>query len=1073
VLALLRAAKPWRAFRDAVLGAADDAPEHVGGCHGSLLAFFLAALAAPDLPTPILLLVPEDKDADAAAADLALLGAPPVRVLFGRESEAPRRERAVAADSGSWLTIASVSAALAGYPAPEDVEAGRLRLSKGAAASIEDLVARIAAAGFDRMPVVSAPRQYALRGDLIDVFDGVEERPLRIEVFGDAVEGLRRFDPVAQVSVGEVPEAAVWLGPGKEAAARAVSLAEHLRKNTVVLAKDPLRIEHATRSGLEVLPDDDRDAAQARLSGLRRLREIVITRVRGPGGRALNLGSQVVTAEGTTFESAAKTLERVSRGKAVTVVGFDASLERESFFAALEAPEASAEARACLKRTFATLDGPLSEGFGSALLGVAAVSHHELFAVERAPSAAVEEAAPPPEARPLDTFLDLQEGDYVVHLVHGIGRFLRLDRIERGGAEQDFLVLEFKDGLHLHVPAAKIDLVQKYIGGRGDEPELSKVGGKAWSKRKEEAAQAAIDLAVELLELNAVRARAAGVPHPPDSPWQQAFEAAFPYQETPDQLTALGAIKKDLESRVPMDRLLCGDVGYGKTELAMRAAFKVVMGGRQAAMLVPTTILAQQHHETFRARMKDFPVTVGSLSRFRTEREQKEVIEGLAAGSVDIVIGTHRMLQDDVVFKDLGILIVDEEQRFGVGHKEKLRRLRKTLDVLSLSATPIPRTLHQSMLGIREISALRQAPPGRLPVKSEVVEFDAGIIRAGILREIGRGGQVFYVHNRVQTIHKVESMLRELVPEAKFVVGHGQMAERELERAMLAFVEGRAQVLLSTNIVESGLHIPAANTIFVDRAEACGLSDLHQLRGRVGRSREQAYAYFLLRADTVPTEIAEKRLHAIEEFNHLGAGFQLAMRDLEIRGAGNILGPEQSGHIANVGYDLYCRLLDLAVKKLKQEPILHPEEIELFLDFNAYLPEAYIPDLRLRIELYRKLGRCRAVEDFAAIVQELRDRFGPPPRAVEEFVDVARIRGLMERERIQRLEVLKGEGVLIGVKRMDRFEKRLRLPPSELRVIGGKKLLLVHPAAFPGPRALLEFLEASIGERPGYNPAAP
>ena len=659
-----------------------------------------------------------------------------------------------------------------------------------------------------------------------------------------------------------------------------------------------------------------------------------------------------------------------------------------------------------------------------------------------------------------------------MHVVHGIARFLKLDRIERGGAEQDFLVLEFKDGLHLHVPAAKIDLVQKYIGGRGDEPELSKIGGRGWSKRKEEAAEAAAHLAAELLELNAVRARKAGIPHPPDSPWQQSFEATFPYQETPDQLVALDAIKKDMESRVPMDRLLCGDVGYGKTELAMRAAFKCVMGGRQAAMLVPTTVLANQHFDTFGGRMKEFPVTVGTLSRFRTEREQQETIRGLADGSVDIVIGTHRMLQDDVVFKDLGLLVIDEEQRFGVVHKEKLRRLRKTLDMLSLSATPIPRTLHQAMLGIREISALRQAPPGRLAVKSEVIEYDPGVIRAGILREIGRGGQVFFVHNRVQTIQQVAGKLRELVPEATFVIGHGQMGERELERAMETFVEGRAQVLVSTSIVESGLHIPAANTIFVDRAEACGLSDLHQLRGRVGRSREQAYAYFLLRSDSIPTEVAEKRLHAIEEFNHLGAGFQLAMRDLEIRGAGNILGPEQSGHIANIGYDLYCRLLEMAVKKLRQEPILNPEELEIFLDFNAYLPATYIPDMRLRIEIYRKLGRCRTVEDFAAVVQELRDRFGPPPRAVEEFVDVARIRGFMERERIERLEVLKGEGVLLGVKRMDRLQRRILLPVSDVRVIAGKRVLLVHPEPFPGPRALLEFLGASVGDGPVYNPAA-
>jgi transcription-repair coupling factor (superfamily II helicase) len=1062
VLEHLRGAPAWKTFRAAVQGDRD-APTHVGGCHGSLLAFLLAALRGAPVPQPLVLLVPTDADAEAARSDLELLGAGAVPVIHAAAGRQADRDRALAA-AESWLTIVSAGAAALGYPPREALDAGRLALEVGAASSIEALVARLAGAGFERMPVVTARGQYAVRGDLIDVFDPVCDRPLRVELFGDSIEGLRRFDPVAQVSVGAVSAAEVWLGVGR--APLSASLAEHLRGDAVLIVRDPLRIEQATEAAIAALPEDDRDAAKARLLGLRKLREVVVTRVRGAAERAVNLGSQVVTAEGTTFDSAVRTLERVSRGKTVTVVCFDGARELESFFAALEAPDAVKEAGDCARRALVTLDGPLSEGFASSLLGIAAVSHHELFAVERAaPPSAVEQEAI--ETRPLDTFLDLQEGDYVVHLVHGVARFLRLERIERGGAEQDFLVLEFQDDLHVHVPAAKIDLVQKYIGGRGDEPELSKVGGRSWSRRKEEAAQAATDLAAELLELNAVRARAAGIAHPPDSPWQQAFEATFPHRETPDQLTALEAIKKDMESRVPMDRLLCGDVGYGKTELAMRAAFKCVMGGRQVAMLVPTTLLASQHEETFRSRMKSFPVTVGSLSRFRTEREQKAIVAGLADGSVDIVIGTHRLLQPDVTFKDLGLLIVDEEQRFGVVHKEKLRKIRREVDTLSLSATPIPRTLHQAMLGIRQISALRQPPPGRLPVKSEVVEYDESLIRAGILREIERGGQVFFVHNRVQTIDRVKAKLKELVPEASFVVGHGQMGERDLERAILAFIERRAQVLVSTAIVESGLHIPAANTIFVDRAEAAGLADLHQLRGRVGRSDVQAYAYFLLRADAIPSEIAEKRLHAIEEFNHLGAGFQLAMRDLEIRGAGNILGPEQSGHIAAVGYDLYCRLLEMAVKKLKREPILNPEELELFLDFDAYLPETYVSDLRLRIEVYRKLGRCRTIEDFTTVVTELRDRFGPPPRQVEEFVDVARIRAFMERERIQRLEVLKGEGVLLGVKRMDRFEKHVKAPPSEVRVIAGKRVLLVHPEPFPGPRSLLEFLESCVGEPGG------
>ncbi len=1074
VLELVRRTKVFRRVVGALRGDESE-PGHVGGCHGALLSILLTAAArsAETLP-PILVLLPEEAEVLGLVRDLEILAAPaPVR-LVGRRASGVERARGIAewCAGGSRMLAASVESAMDPLPRRADLSSAERSLRVGGRCAMDEFTAALGSAGFERTAVVSAAGQFAVRGDLVDVFDRRARLPLRVEVFDDVVEGLRRFDPVSQIFVETLTVASVWL-EGPDGPTGDGALAEYLSDDTVVVLRDPRRIEQMSAAHQETFLEDARPAARARMEALRRFREIVVTRVRGPAESAINLGSQVVTAEGHSFEAAVRTLERVTRGKTATLFCFDGATERERFFAALRATDAPAGASDVLRRTVIPLDGPLSEGFSSPLLGIAAVSHHELFAVTRAVEASPEEVEPPLETRPLDTFLDLAEGDFVVHLVHGIARFMKLERTERGGAHQDFLVLEFRDDVHVHVPTAKIDLVQKYVGGRGEAPELSKVGSGSFQKKKAQVADAVTDLAADLLELSAVRARAQGIAHPADTQWQQAFEAAFPHQETPDQLTSIEAIKRDLESPRPMDRLLCGDVGYGKTELAMRAAFKCVMGGRQVAVLVPTTILAHQHAETFRERMADFPVTVESLSRFRTERQVKQVLEGVTAGHVDVLIGTHRLLQDDVVFRELGLLIVDEEQRFGVVHKEKLRKLRRNLDVLSLSATPIPRTLHQSMVGIRDIATLRQAPAGRRPVHSEVSEWSPALVRAGIMREVERHGQVFFIHNRVQTIHRLVHQLQQLVPEASFVVGHGQMGERELERVMNDFVHGRATVLVSTTIVESGLHIPRANTIFVDRAEMYGLSDLHQLRGRVGRSEVQAFAYFLVRADVVPTEVAQKRLHAIEEFNHLGAGFQLALRDLEIRGAGNLLGPEQSGHIASVGYDLYCRLLDMAVKRLKNERIVSPEEIELFLDFDAYVPEDYVTDRRLRIEIYRKLGRCRVEDDFRTVIAELRDRFGPAPAVVEEFVHVARIRAFMERERISRLELLKGEGPMLRAKNLGALCRRVKLDPRLARVVGGNTLLLVHPQPFSGPRELLDFLQSSLTPLASDGVAAP
>jgi transcription-repair coupling factor (superfamily II helicase) len=617
------------------------------------------------------------------------------------------------------------------------------------------------------------------------------------------------------------------------------------------------------------------------------------------------------------------------------------------------------------------------------------------------------------ESRAIDSFLELAEGDLVVHVSHGIARYRGMQMLEKDAAghgrrsagrrAEEHLVLEFRDRVRVYVPASKIDLVQKYVGGAGSEPELSKFGGTAWQNRKEKVERAVLDLAADMIGLQALRAAQPGIAYPTDSEWQGEFEGSFPYQETPDQLTSLAEIKADMERARPMDRLICGDVGYGKTELAVRAAFKTIDNGRQVAVLVPTTVLAEQHYRTFSGRLAEYPFVVECLSRFRSAAEQRRIIERLTQGGVDVIIGTHRLLSADVRFKDLGLVIIDEEQRFGVEHKERLKRLRQTVDVLTMTATPIPRTLHLSLLGIRDISNLETPPPDRLAIETRIVRFDRQLIRNAILRELNRDGQVYFVHNRVHNIHDIASRLESIVPEARLAVVHGQMGEGELEQGMLRFVRREADVLVATTIIESGLDIPNANTIFINQADNYGLADLHQLRGRVGRYKHRAYAYLLLDGERQVTPTAAKRLKAIEEFTELGAGFKIALRDLEIRGAGNILGTQQSGHIAAVGYELYCQLLDNAVRQLKQQPLRTPLEVTVDLPFTAYLPRDYVPGQRLRIEVYRRLTRVRKRERLEDFRQELRDRFGPPPEPAEWLLRLAELRLLAAHWKVERV----------------------------------------------------------------------
>ncbi|MEO1129236.1 MAG: transcription-repair coupling factor, partial [Planctomycetota bacterium] len=570
-------------------------------------------------------------------------------------------------------------------------------------------------------------------------------------------------------------------------------------------------------------------------------------------------------------------------------------------------------------------------------------------------------------------------------------------RAARGEAKEaapneEFLTLEFSGGTKLHVPATQVDRVQKYVGGFHGRPPLSTLGGKRWENQKERVKDSVRDLAAELLRVQAAREHMPGIRFPHDTPWQREFEAEFPYEETEDQLAAISEIKKNMSEPQPMDRLLCGDVGYGKTEVAMRAVFKAVEFGKQAAVLVPTTLLAEQHERTFRDRFADYPFTIESLSRFKTRKEQNDVLARVRRGQVDVLIGTHRLLSKDVKFSDLGIVVVDEEQRFGVEHKQALLQLRLTAEVLTLSATPIPRTLHMSMLGLRDISSLSTAPLDRRAVVTEVLPYNEIRIKRAIERELSREGQVYFVHNRVHNIQTVADDLRKLVPDARIVYGHGQMTPSELEQVMGAFLRREADILVSTTIIESGIDIPTANTMIINNADNFGLADLHQLRGRVGRYKHRAYCYLLLPPDRPVREVAQKRLRAIEEFSMLGAGFKIAMRDLEIRGAGNLLGAEQSGHIAAVGYEMYCRLLDQAARELKNESTSEPSETVIEIGVTGLLPKAYIPSDPRRLEAYRRIASARTHEELAGVRTDLVEAYGEPPAATSTLLDLAELR---------------------------------------------------------------------------------
>ena len=641
------------------------------------------------------------------------------------------------------------------------------------------------------------------------------------------------------------------------------------------------------------------------------------------------------------------------------------------------------------------IKAPISEGVAILEVNLTIYGNTDLF--ETLPPPSQRARSRPKSASFFSDFSDLKPGDFVVHVDHGIGQFDGLRQVAVEGANGEFMLLHYADDAKLYVPLARLDLIQKYNALGGTTPSLDRLGTTIWEARKTRVRKSVSDMAEKLLELYAERKMAAGHPFPPDSNWQREFEDAFEFEETTDQQKAIDDVKRDMESTLPMDRLLCGDVGYGKTEVAMRAAFKVIADSKQAAILAPTTVLAFQHYETFRRRFAAFPARIEMLSRFRSEKEQKKVLEEVEQGKVDIVIGTHRLLSKDVKFQDLGLLVVDEEQRFGVAHKERLKEMRKNVDVLTMSATPIPRTLHMSLVGLRDMSVIETPPKDRLAIQTTVAPFSETLVQRVVQEELARDGQIFFVHNRVESIESLAAMITRLVPRARVVIGHGQMRENELEKVMLKFIRGEADVLLSTTIIENGLDIPRANTIIINRADRFGLSELYQLRGRVGRSNQRAYAYLLIPTETALTSIARQRLAALKEFSDLGAGFRIAALDLELRGAGNLLGSEQHGHIEAVGFDMYCQMMERAVAERKGEALPPERRATLNLGQEIRIPPEYIESENLRLRIYKRIAGVTSDAERVEVRRELADRFGPPPLAVENLLEYAVLKALAEK----------------------------------------------------------------------------
>jgi transcription-repair coupling factor (superfamily II helicase) len=984
------------------------------------------------------------------------------------------------------VVVASAAALLPRVSAPERVGRASIDLKPGQDFAPVDLSALLVDAGFRREDPADEHGEFAVRGGIFDLFPAGEAEPVRLEYVGDTIEALRTYDPATQRSTKAIDQVTIvplrdvltdgrrdrW-DPDDEGQApldRSSTLFHHLARSSalriVVSERDEVKAhaikhsEQAHRSYEEAVakagPAEQRvraipppsellidwSAIERRLDLSTTLEQLALDE---PGAAATPSAIVHVRCQ-PTVELHGRVSEWVSeirrlREQEQSVLFVAATPGRaERVVELLKEHELLAVPveRADDARYAAVLVavGDLSRGFRLTDAGLQLYAERDVFEEER--------RAPDRKRRASRAFLsdlrDLKVGDLVVHVDHGIGAFVGLKQIGVGDTSQEFLELRYAGEDKLFVPVERLDLVQKHSGGT--RPPLDRLGSTSWERTKSRVKKAMRDMAEELLKLYAARRAVPGHAFSADSHWQQEFEDAFEYELTPDQKTAIADIKNDMETATPMDRLLCGDVGYGKTEVAMRAAFKAVMDGKQVAFLAPTTVLASQHQKTLSERFAGFPVSIDMVSRFRSKSEQKETLANLAAGKVDIIVGTHRLLSKDVIFRDLGLLVVDEEQRFGVAHKEKIKQLKRKVDVLTMSATPIPRTLNMSLVGIRDMSIIETPPKDRLSIQTSVVKFDQQVISRAIRSELERGGQVYVVHNRVESIFSIGNLITRLVPEARVVIAHGQMSEDALERAMLDFVARKFDVLVATTIVENGLDIPNANTIVINRADRYGLSQLYQLRGRVGRSDRPAYAYLLIPPEDSLSPVAKKRLAAIKEFSDLGSGFRVAALDLEIRGAGNLLGGEQSGHMDSVGFELYMKLLEQTVRELKGEELEDEIRATVNLRVDLRIDASYVPDMNQRLMLYRKVAAARSEDEIDRVLDEAGDRYGPLPDSLRNLADYGRIRVMADRLGIDAID---REGTTVVLK----FRPQAKIDPVRLvsLVRQRRDLTLVPPAA--------------------------
>jgi transcription-repair coupling factor (superfamily II helicase) len=982
------------------------------------------------------------------------------------------------------LVVTTIRACLEKTMPPEELRDSCIRLQVGQSADIHDLSGRLLYLGFRRFPQVEEIGTFSIRGGILDVFPYSSPDPVRIEFFGDEIESIRSFAVLDQRSIQRIdsvlilPKREVLLSdhrleeclsqlklqqaeslrekirfheevPGLEWLSSLfglpqVQILDYLSKDSVIFLDETSvtegemdRIYQETQKLFgeaeeknEAVPKPkalwgEPKQLDEKINRFRRIDNLSL----GEKRDAVDLGMKEPEVFGGNVNLLKSSIEASQQKNQKVFIFCDNVGQRDRLIEILEDKA---------DRIFWEVKN-LSGGFCFPEIGLVVLTDHQIFSryFWRRRKRRFNEGIA------LSSYSALSVGDFVVHIDHGIGRYAGLETLEVDRRKRECLKLLYQGEDKLYVPIEEFNRVHRFVGKEG-APTLSKLGGTAWENLKRRTKKGIQDMAQELIQLYAERKAKSGLNFSPDAVWQKELEASFIYEETPDQLSAIDAVKTDMEQSTPADRLICGDVGYGKTEVAVRAAFKAVMDGKQVAVLVPTTILAQQHLVTFSERLKSFPVNTAMLSRFKSRREQKEIIQNLKEGKVDVVIGTHRLIQKDIQFKDLGLLVIDEEQRFGVVHKEKIKKLRRLVDVITLTATPIPRTLQLSLLGARDMSIINTPPKDRLPIHTEIVVFDKKLIADAILREVDRGGQVYFVHNRVQTIEAMYRFLQDLVPQIRIAIAHGQMEESLLEAVMLDFLNHRYDLLLVTSIIESGIDIPNVNTVIIDRADRFGLAQMYQLRGRVGRSNVRAYAYLLIPKVKLLTQTARKRLKALEQFTQLGSGFHLAMRDLEIRGAGNLLGPQQHGFIEEVGFDLYCRLLDEAVKELKGEPTERLPEVKMEFDLDIYIPESYISDSQQRVGVYRKLSEAKSVQEVKEVEMEISDRFGAPKKEVQDLLNFTCAKITASRLGITRLSLK--EDVLsfqfsgekrLAKKEIENLRQKIDLP---MEFVGGKSL---------------------------------